>query len=84
MKKKKLRKQVKSLRSLIKGIWLHANLRYAYEQMTTDEKKLYCDVIGEDYEKFNKEFFEAGDTPTGGPCSPWTTTTEGPGSSNCI
>ena len=30
MTKKKLRKQVKKLRALIKGaIWLHADLRYA-------------------------------------------------------
>ena len=60
MSKKKLRKRAKKLKGLIRHAWVHSGYSHCgYDQMTTPQKKLYCEVIGEDYEEFTEAFFEA-------------------------
>jgi hypothetical protein len=60
MSKKKLRKQVKALKRLIKHAWVHSGYpSCGYGQMATGQKKLYCKVIGCDYEEFNEQFFDS-------------------------
>lgn len=60
MGKKKLRKKIKKLRGLVQHAWVHDGYSHCgYDQMTTPQKKLYCKVIGVDFEEFNEEFFES-------------------------
>lgn len=59
MSKKNLRKKVKSLKNLVRHAWVHSGYRdCGFKQMATKQKKLYCKVIGDDYEEHAKAFFE--------------------------
>jgi hypothetical protein len=54
------KRKIKALKKLIQHAWIHAGYPHCgYGQMTTEQKKLYCKVVGVSYDTFNKEFFEA-------------------------
>jgi len=58
MTKKKLRKRVRKLEQLIKHAWVHDGYPcLGFKQMTTPQKKLYCEVIECDYEEYADAFF---------------------------
>lgn len=56
-KKIKLRKKNKRLKQLLKHAWVHSGYPdCGYRQMTTEQKKLYCKVIGRKYDPDNLDY----------------------------
>jgi hypothetical protein len=47
----------KELKALIRHAWIHSGYpSCGYGQMTTEQKKLFCKVVGHDFEEYDRDF----------------------------
>ena len=50
------KRKIKALKTLIQHAWIHSDYpNCGYAQMTTEQKKLYCKVVGVSYDTFNEQ-----------------------------
>lgn len=55
------RKTARDLRDLIRHAWIHAGYPdCGYKQMTTEQKKLYCRIVGRNFQERQEHLVRVG------------------------